>query len=207
MVRSSPKRKEPPMTTASASTTTTAPATAPSAQPARWAIDPAHTSASFSVRHMMITNVRGEFRKLAGEVVFDPKRLDAVEVRASIETGSIDTREEARDAHLRSADFFDAEKHPAMTFVARRAQASRGGYELHGDLSIRGTTRPVTLAVTDVTAEHVDPWGKRRIGASATAKIRRSEFGMTWNAALEAGGILVGDEVTIQLEVSLVKQG
>ena len=195
------------MTTTTATATTTA-ATIPetSKAPARWKLDASHTSVSFSVRHMMITNVRGEFQKLDGDVVFDPRQPDASKVRASIETASVSTREEKRDAHLRSADFFDAENHPAMTFESRRVRKTSGGYEILGDLTIRGTTRPVTLAVSDVTAEHVDPWGQRRIGAAATTTIRRSEFGMTWNTALEAGGLLVGDEVKIHVEASLVKQ-
>lgn len=175
-------------------------------QSARWTIDPTHTSVGFGVRHMMITNVRGEFRKIAGEVAFDPARPEASRVSATIDVASIDTREEKRDAHLRSADFFDAEHHPEMTFVSRRVRAKGEGYEVAGDLTIRGTTREVTLVVEGVTAAHTDPWGHRRIGASARAKIRRSEFGMTWNAALEAGGVLVGDEISIQIDVSLVEQ-
>lgn len=176
------------------------------AQPARWTIDPAHSSVGFSVRHMMITNVRGEFQKFAGELHFDPHDLDAARVSATVEVASIHTREAQRDAHLRSADFFDAEQHPAITFVSRRVRRSGDGHEVVGDLTIRGTTREVRLAVEDVTAEHTDPWGNRRIGASARTKIRRSEFGITWNAALELGGVLVGDEVAIHIEVSLVRQ-
>jgi polyisoprenoid-binding protein YceI len=180
--------------------------TAAAQQPTRWSVDASHSSVSFSVRHMMITNVRGEFGALEGSVVLDPKQPELSRVTASIDVASINTREEKRDAHLRSADFFDAESHPKMTFASRRVRATKGGYEVVGDLTIRGTTREVTLTVEDVTGEHTDPWGQRRIGASAKAKVRRSEFGMKWNAALEAGGVLVGDEVTISIEVSLVKQ-
>jgi polyisoprenoid-binding protein YceI len=172
----------------------------------RWTVDASHTSAGFSVRHMMITNVRGEFQKLSGDVLYDPAKPELARISASIDVASINTREEKRDAHLRSADFFDAEAHPAMTFESKRVQKRGDGLDVVGDLTIRGVTREITLAVDDITAEHTDPWGQRRIGASAKAKIRRSDYGMTWNAALEAGGILVGDEVTIQLDVSLVKQ-
>ena len=186
---------------------TTTTQTTPASQIARWVVDASHTTVGFSVRHMMITNVRGEFGKVTGEVLFDPSRPEASKVSATVDVASINTREEKRDAHLRSADFFDVESHPQMSFESRSVRRSGDGYEVVGDLTIRGTTREVKLQVEDVTAEHTDPWGQRRIGASAKAKIRRSEFGMTWNAALEAGGMLVGDEVTILLDVSLVKQG
>lgn len=180
--------------------------TANNSSPARWTIDPSHSSVGFSVRHMMITNVRGEFQRLAGEVRFDPGDLDASEVTATVEAASINTREAKRDEHLRSADFFDAERFPALTFASKRIARTGDGYEVVGDLTIRDVTREVRLAVEDVTAEHADPWGNRRIGASAKTKIRRSEFGITWNAALELGGVLVGDEITITIEVSLVKR-
>jgi polyisoprenoid-binding protein YceI len=173
----------------------------------RWTLDPAHSSVGFSVRHMMITNVRGEFQRFAGELDFDPREPGAARLSATVEVASIFTREAQRDAHLRSADFFDVENHPTMTFTSRRVIAVGAGHEVVGDLTIRGTTREVRLVVEDVTAEHTDPWGKRRIGASARAKIRRSDFGITWNAALELGGVLVGDEVTIHIEASLIRQG
>ena len=172
----------------------------------RWAIDPSHTSVTFRVRHMMITNVRGEFGQLDGEVRFDPRRPGQASVKVEVDVASINTREDKRDAHLRSADFFDADNHPKMTFESKSVAKKGDGYEITGDLTIRGTTREIVLKVDDVTAEHTDPWGGRRIGASASAKIKRSDFGMTWNTALEAGGVLVGDEVTIGVDVSLVKQ-
>lgn len=187
-------------------TTTSSPASSAATTAARWALDASHTSLGFSVRHMMITNVRGEFQKLSGEVVFDPKRPEAAKISVSVDVASINTREEKRDAHLRSADFFDAESHPTMTFVSKSVRRSGDGFEIVGDLTIRGTTHELTLAVDDVTAEHTDPWGQRRIGASAKGKIKRSAYGMTWNAALEAGGLLVGDDITIQIDASLVKQ-
>jgi polyisoprenoid-binding protein YceI len=172
----------------------------------RWALDASHTSVGFSVRHMMITNVRGEFGAVAGEVVFDPKQPEATKITASVDVASINTREEKRDAHLKSEDFFDVEKHPKMTFASKRVKKTKDGFEVTGDLTIRGTTHEIALSVFDVTDENKDPWGNQRIGASAKAKIKRSDFGMKWNAALEAGGVLVGDEVTIHIDVSLVKQ-
>lgn len=170
-----------------------------------WTIDASHTLASFSVRHLMISNVRGEFQKLSGAATYDPARPEASSVTATIEVASINTREEKRDAHLRSADFFDVENHPVITFRSTGAKKKGDGLEITGDLTIRGTTRQVVLAVDEITAEQVDPWGGRRVGATARTKIKRSDFGMTWNAALEAGGVVVGDEVSISLDVELVK--
>lgn len=172
----------------------------------RWTIDTSHSSVGFSVRHMMITNVRGEFKKFAGEVVLDRDDPAGSSVNATVEIGSIHTREEQRDAHLRSADFFDAEKFPTMTFTSKRVVRTGDGFDVVGDLTIRDQTREVVLKVEDVTDEQADPWGNTRIGASGKTKIRRSEFGITWNALLELGGAMVGDEVTINVEVSLVKQ-
>lgn len=186
---------------------TTPSATTPETTATQWTIDGAHSAASFSVRHMMITNVRGEFQKLSGHVSYDPKRPESAHISAAIDVASISTREGQRDAHLRSPDFFDADKHPQITFESTSVRPVRGGeLEVKGNLTIRGTTREIVLHVEGPTAEHVDPWGKVRVGAQATAKIRRSEFGMTWNSAIEAGGVLVGDEVSITLDVSLVKQ-
>jgi polyisoprenoid-binding protein YceI len=172
----------------------------------RFTLDAAHTNVGFSVRHMMISNVRGQFGKVSGEVSYDPARPEQTRLSVTVDVGSIDTREEKRDAHLRSADFFDAEAHPQMTFVSRQVRRKGEGLELVGDLTIRGTTREITLAVDDITPEHTDPWGGRRIGATARGKIRRSDFGMRWNAALEAGGVLVGDEVKLEIEAQLIRQ-
>ncbi len=119
---------------------------------------------------------------------------------------SINTREEKRDAHLRSADFFDAEKFPQLTFASTAVKPTAEGLDVTGDLTIHGVTRSVVLHVTEITPEHKDPWGNPRIGALARTKIKRSDFGMVWNSAIEAGGVLVGDEVKIQLEVELIKQ-
>jgi polyisoprenoid-binding protein YceI len=169
-------------------------------------LDAAHSHVGFAVRHMMISNVRGEFTKLEGTVNYDPSRPEATAVSVTIDAASVSTREERRDQHLKSPDFFDVEAYPHLTFVSKSAKAGPNGLELLGSLTIHGTTRDVTLAVSDVTPEHNDPYGNRRIGASARTKIRRSDFGMRWNAALEAGGVLVGDEVSIELEVELIRQ-
>lgn len=187
------------------STAVSSPAPATSTAP-RYVIDASHSHVAFSVRHMMISNVRGEFQRYAGEFRYDPARPEATSATVSIEVASVNTREEKRDAHLRSGDFFDAEAFPAMTFTSKRATARGDGVDVVGDLTIRGTTREVVLSVDDITAEHKDPWGNLRVGATATTKIKRSDFGMLWNAALEAGGVLVADEVKIQLEVEGIKQ-
>lgn len=172
-----------------------------------WAIDASHSSVTFSVRHMMITNVRGEFQKVSGTVQYDRKHPESAKVEVEIDVASIQTREEKRDAHLRSADFFDAEKFPTIKFTSTEVGAVSGDrFDLVGDLTIHGVTRAVTLSVEGPTAESKDPWGNTRVGATATGKIKRSDFGMTWNNVLEAGGVLVGDEVKLSLDVSLVKQ-
>lgn len=172
----------------------------------RWTIDASHSHVGFAVRHLMISNVRGEFTKLEGSAGYDPARPEATTVDVSIDVASINTREEKRDAHLRSADFFDAANYPKMRFVSTGARERGENLELSGELTIHGVTREVTLKVADITPQSQDPWGKLRVGASASTKIRRSDFGMQWNAALETGGVVVGDEVTITLEVELVKE-
>ncbi|WP_437736147.1 YceI family protein [Sorangium sp. So ce1335] len=186
--------------------TTTTPSAIPS-QAARWTIDKAHSGVSFSVRHMMISNVRGEFEGVAGEVTYDPRRPEASQVSAAIDAASIRTRNDERDAHLRSADFLDAERYPTITFVATSVRRRGDGLDVVGDLTIRGVSREVTLAVSELSGEHTDPYGGRRLGATATTKIRRSDFGMSFNAILETGGVLVGDEIAITLDIQLVKQG
>jgi polyisoprenoid-binding protein YceI len=184
-------------TTAAASTTTTT--------ATRWTLDPGHSAVGFSVRHLMITNVRGEFEKYRGTVTYDAAQPEATRIEATIVVASLNTREAKRDSDLRSALFFDAEVHPEMTFVSKSVRgAGDGDLDVTGDLTIRGTTREVTLSVRDIAAQ-VDMRGNLRIGATATTKIKRSDYGMTWNKALETGGVVVGDVVTVTLEVSLVK--
>jgi polyisoprenoid-binding protein YceI len=171
-----------------------------------WKIDPAHSTAQFVVRHMMITNVRGGFHSVNGTIEYDRENPAASSIDVVIDATTISTGDPARDTHLKSADFLDVEEYPAITFKSRSV-APNGDGELNvtGDLSIHGVTRGVVLRVESPTAEGKDPWGNARIGASGKTKIKRSDFGLNWNAALETGGILVGDEVKIELEVSLIK--
>ena len=168
-------------------------------------IDPIHSSVHFSVRHMMLANVRGEFTKVSGTIKFDPENPANSALDVAIDAASINTRDGDRDTHLKSADFLDIEKFPNLTFRSKQIQQQEGGGKITGDLTVRGVTREVTLDVDGPTPEVKDPWGKQRIGASATAKLNRKDFGLTWNAALEAGGVLVGDEVKITIDVEAVR--
>jgi polyisoprenoid-binding protein YceI len=171
-----------------------------------WAIDPVHSNVEFAVRHLMITTVRGRFTDVSGAIVLDEASPEKSSVDINIGVASIDTREAQRDAHLRSADFFEAETHPAITYRSTAVRDySAGGFTLTGDLTIHGVTREVALAVV-AEGRSKDPWGGERVGYSATTKIKRSEFGLTWNQVLEAGGFAVGDEVKITLDVQAVKK-
>ncbi len=169
-------------------------------------LDSSHSAAHFSVRHMMISNVRGEFTKVSGTIWYDPENPRNSKVEASIDAASIATREPQRDAHLRSADFLDVEKYPVLTFRSKSVSGEQGDWKVTGDLTIRGVTREVTFDVEGPTPETRDPWGNARIGATATGKINRKDFGLTWNTALETGGVLVGDEVKLTLDVEGVRQ-
>ncbi len=169
-------------------------------------IDPAHSTAQFVVRHMMITNVRGGFSGVQGAVVYDPENPTTSSVDVVIDANTINTLEADRDKHLKSADFLDVEKYPAITFKSSTVTLDGDGeLNLQGDLTIHGVTREVVLKVEVPSAETKDPWGNARIGASATTRIKRSDFGLTWNAALETGGFLVGDNLKIELEVSVIR--
>jgi polyisoprenoid-binding protein YceI len=169
-----------------------------------WNIDPQHSEIGFSVRHMMISKVRGQFRTFEGTFDVNPDNPAASSISGKIDVTTIDTNEEQRDAHLRSADFFDVENHPTMNFKSTRIERqSRGQYKVYGDLTIKGITREVSFDVTD-EGRSQDPWGNQRWGVSATAQINRKDFGLTWNVALETGGWLVSDEITITAEVQLV---
>jgi polyisoprenoid-binding protein YceI len=171
-----------------------------------WNLDPAHSIAEFKVKHMMISNVKGQFAKVSGSLTLDESGLANSHVEATIEAASIETRDPQRDAHLKSADFFHVEKFPALSFKSSRISVVRDGeLAVEGDLTVRGVTRKVTFAVEGPTPPAKDPWGNTRIAVSATTKINRKDFGLTWNTALETGGILVGDEVTITLDVQFVK--
>lgn len=173
---------------------------------ATYKLDLIHSSVGFSVKHMMIAKVRGVFEKLSGELVFDRDNIEKASAEASIEAASINTHEPQRDTHLRSPDFFDVEKFPTLNFKSKTVTRSPDGdLQVTGDLTIKGVTKQVMLDVEQPTAELKDPYGNLKIGLSATTKIKRKDFGLTWNAALEAGGVLVGDDVTITLDLQFVK--
>lgn len=171
-----------------------------------WAIDPIHSSVEFGIRHLMITTVKGRFADVQGTVVLDDAEPARSSADITVGVASIDTREAQRDAHLRSADFFEADTYPTITFKSRSlGDISRSGLTLVGDLTIHGVTREVTL---DVTSEgrSKDPWGGERAGFSATTKIKRSDYGLVWNQLLETGGLAVSDDVKITLDVQLVNK-
>jgi len=173
----------------------------------QWNIDASHSNVHFSVRHMMITNVRGEFQKLEGTVTFDPANPGATKIEATVDVASINTRDAQRDGHLKSADFLDAEKFPQLTFKSKSVQAKgKDHLTVTGDLTIHGVTKEVVLDVEGPSAPSTDPFGNVRLGATVTTKIKRDEFGMVWNAALEAGGVLVGNDVNVTIDISLIKQ-
>jgi polyisoprenoid-binding protein YceI len=169
-----------------------------------WTLDSQHTTVEFAVRHLMIATVKGRFGDIEGTVRLDRDHPTSADVEVAIPVTSIDTRSADRDAHLRSADFFDAEQHPKMTFRSKRVElAGKQRYRLIGDLNIRGVTRDVTLDV-EFAGTVKDPWGGTRAAFSATGKINRHDFGLNWNAALESGGVVVGPEVKIAIEAELV---
>jgi polyisoprenoid-binding protein YceI len=171
-----------------------------------WKIDPSHSHVEFAVRHLMISTVKGRFAGVAGTVRTDASDPSSADVDVTIDAATIDTREAQRDTHLKSADFFDVEKFPSLTFRATRiAGDPAADFTVTGQLTIHGVTRDVTLTVT-AEGRGKDPWGGDRAGYSATTKIKRSDFGLVWNQVLEAGGIAVGDEIKIAIDVELVKQ-
>jgi polyisoprenoid-binding protein YceI len=171
-----------------------------------WKVDPAHTNAHFKVKHMMISNVKGEFTSVTGSLEYNEADISKSKVEATIDANSINTRDAQRDGHLKSADFFDVEKYPTLAFRSTGIQSNGGGdYTVTGELTLHGVTKTVAFDVNDLTAPAKDPWGNIRIGLEATAKINRKDFGLVWNAALETGGVLVGDEVQITLDAEFVK--
>lgn len=173
---------------------------------ATYLIDPSHSSVNFSIKHMMIAKVHGGFEKLSGKLIYDPQKPEVTQVEASIETNSINTREAQRDAHLISPDFLNVETYPTISFLSKTVVSREGEFTIIGDLTIHGVTKSVTVTGETPSEEMKDPWGNVKIGFSGSAKIKRKDFGLTWNAALEAGGFLVGDEVSITLDVQFVKQ-
>jgi polyisoprenoid-binding protein YceI len=182
----------------------TTPAVAP--QTTTWNLDPVHSTAEFKVKHMMISNVKGQFTGLSGALTLDEGDVTRSRIEATIDATSINTRDAQRDAHLKSADFFDVEKFPTLSFKSTSVKRS-GDDELAvtGDLTLHGETRSVVFNVEGPTPPAKDPWGNTRIGLSATTKINRKDFGLHWNSTLETGGILVGEEITITLDVQFVK--
>lgn len=173
---------------------------------ATWVLDPSHSLVEFSVKHMMIATVKGRFSKFEGALTADVSDLTTAEIAVTADVASIDTRDSQRDDHLRSADFFDVEQFPTLTFQSARIERVAGAeYKLTGNLTIHGVTHEVTF---DTTFEGTgkDPWGNERAGFSAEAKINRKDYGLVWNVALETGGILVGDQVKIAIQISAVKQ-
>ncbi len=169
-------------------------------------LDGSHTQAQFKVRHMMITNVTGEFKEIEGTFNYNPSDPALNQVDITIAASSIDTRDTNRDTHLKSADFFDVENFPSLTFSSKKFEKTGEGYKVKGDLTIRGTTNEVVLNVEGPTDEIKDPWGNSRIGVVATTKFNRKEFGLHWNVALEAGGFLVSDEIRINIEAEFTKK-
>lgn len=174
------------------------------AQASEWVIDSAHTSSQFTVKHMMVATVRGTFEKTSGTVELDDKDLTKSKVEVKIDPATINTREPKRDAHLKSPDFFDVAKFPEITFKSTKVEkAGKGKFKVTGDLTMHGVTKPVVLAVEGPTAEIKSPMGTLVRGLKATGKLNRKDFGLNWNAALEAGGVLVGDEVNLEIDAEL----
>jgi len=181
-------------------------ANAPETTTTTWNIDPVHTMAEFKVRHMMITNVKGHFTGVTGVLTLDEQDITKSHVEASIDAASINTREADRDTHLKSADFLDVEKFPNLSFKSTQiSKNGEGELSVEGDLTMHGVTRKAVFEVEGPSAPTKDPWGNTRIGLSATTRVNRKDFGLNWNTVLEAGGILVGEEVAISLDVEFVK--
>ncbi|MEZ5354515.1 MAG: YceI family protein [Bryobacteraceae bacterium] len=173
---------------------------------ATYQIDAGHSSAQFSVRHMMVSNVKGTFGNITGSIEWDPAQPETSKVTASIDVKTIDTRQAKRDADLRSEQFFDVAKYPAMTFASKSVSKAGGKILVKGDLTMHGVTREVTLTLDDPPAEIKDPRGGYRLGASASTRISRKEWGLTYSPVLEAGGVTIGDEVTITLDIEATRK-
>ena len=176
------------------------------AQTSTWNIDPAHSTAQFTVRHLAISNVTGNFTRVTGSVVLNEKDITQSQVSASIDVSSVDTRVEARNKDLKSPNFFDVEKYPTIEFKSKRIVSGGGKLQVIGDLTIHGTTREVTLDVDGPTPELADPWGNSRRGISATTTINRRDFNLTYNNLLKTGEAVVGDNVKIQIDAEMVKK-
>jgi len=174
---------------------------------ATWTLDPPHSNVQFSVRHMMLSNVRGEFTKVSGTVEGDPGAPAAATISATIDAASINTREPKRDEHLKSADFLDVAQFPTITFKSKRIEsAASGKFKVTGDLTLHGVTKEVVLDVSDLTPPVKDPMGKTRAGATATTKIDRKDFGIDWSKAMDNGGLVVGNDIAITIDVEATQQ-
>ena len=172
-----------------------------------WNLDPAHSAAEFKVKHMMISNVKGSFGGLKGTLLLDESNPSQSKVNATIDVATLATGDEQRDAHLKSADFFDAAQFPHMNFESTAVKKTgEGEYQVSGNLTMHGVTKPVTFAVDGPGAPGKDPWGNTRVGLSATTRINRKDFGLSWNAALETGGVLVGEDVALTIDAQFIKQ-
>ncbi len=180
---------------------------APATRAADFEVDSSHSQVQFAVKHLAVSTVKGEFGKVTGKVVWDEKKPADTVIEVTIDTSTVNTREAARDGHLKGADFFDVEKFPTATFKSKKVEgAGKGKLKVHGELTLRGVTRPVVLDVTGPSPEIKSPFGTTVIAASATGEVNRKEFGMVWNKALDSGGLLVGEEVNLSIEVELVKK-
>lgn len=176
-------------------------------QAATWQIDPDHSSFQFKVRHLMVSNVKGDFTKVKGAVTMDDKDVSNLNVQLVIDAASVNTGHAKRDEHLRAADFFDVAKYPTITFVSKKViKAGPDRLQVIGDLTLHGVTKEITVEVEGPTSEIKDPWGNFRRGATATTKINRKDFGLTWNRVLETGGVVVGEDVDIFIEIELIKK-
>jgi polyisoprenoid-binding protein YceI len=174
---------------------------------APWEFDPEHTGVHFKVRHLMVSSVRGEFENVTGKIVYDEADVTRSTADITIAAASINTRVAKRDEHLRSPDFLDVAKYPVITFKSKRVEkAGNGTLKMTGDLTIHGVTNEVVLTIEGPAPAIKDPWGNQRVGGQATAKINRKDFGLIWNAALETGGVVVGDEVEITIDVEIFRK-
>lgn len=172
-----------------------------------WELDPAHTGVHFKVRHLMVSSVRGSFEKVSGKIVYDETDVTKSTADIVIDAASVNSRVAKRDADLRSPNFLDVANHPTITFKSKRVEKTGDGtLKVTGDLTIRGVTKPVVLDVEGPTPAIKDPGGSLRVGGMATTKINRKDFGLTWNMPLEAGGVLVGDEVDITIDVEIYRK-
>ena len=180
--------------------------TASLAQASTWTADPAHSNIGFKVKHMMVSNVHGSFGKFEVTVNYDEKDVTKSSVNVTIDAASINTGVEQRDTHLKSPDFFDVAKFPQLTFISKRIEKAGESFNIIGALTIHGVTKEVALNVTELNPPLTDPWGGVRMGASASTRINRTDYGLVWNKAIETGGVVVGETVDILIEVELVKK-